>query len=216
MSKKKNYLAYLFDLDGTLVDSEKLKGKALVATCNLFGGNVNIDVYKQVMGKSWEFVANHFFKVTGIKPKMETFNSEFKNIYQDLLFNELEPNLNSVAFLTKLKEKGKRIGLVSSASLWMVDQILSQLKLSDFFEIVITKEDVMKHKPDPEAYLLAIEKLSIASSEVLIFEDSYPGLMAAQRANCDVIAIRHAFNKDHNFKLAIQVIEDFNEIFIRA
>ena len=46
-----SYSAYLFDMDGTLVDSEKLKGEALVTTCHLFGGVANIDTYKEVMGE---------------------------------------------------------------------------------------------------------------------------------------------------------------------
>ena len=104
------------------------------------------------------------------------------------------------------------MGVVSSASDWMVHQVLSQLKLSDFFEIIITKENVINHKPDPEAYLLAIEKLSLHSSEVLIFEDSEAGLIAAKKANCDTIAFQHEFNSNHDLSLAIQTIIDFNEI----
>ena len=210
----KNYSAYLFDMDGTLVDSEKLKGKALAETCILLGGKVEIDVYKAVMGQSWEYVASHFFEKAGIEPKIEEFNLKFKSIYQELLFKELIPNLNSVALLTKLKAKGKRMGLVSSATKWMVDQILLQLNLTEYFEFVISKEHVTNHKPHPEAYLLALEKLSLPSSEVLIFEDSEAGLIAASKANCDSIAFQHEFNANHDLSLAIETISDFNEILV--
>ncbi len=210
----KNYSACLFDLDGTLVDSEKLKGRALVETCILFGGKVHVSAYKTVMGESWEYVADHFFKTAKITPDIEEFNKEFKKIYQELLFKELTPNPNIIQFLMKLKEAGKRMGVVSSATGWMVDQILSQLALSDFFELIITKEHVTNHKPDPEAFLLALERLALPSSEVLIFEDSEPGLIAARKANCDVVAFQHEFNKNHDLSLAIQTISDFNEILI--
>ena len=209
----KNYTAYLFDLDGTLVDSEKLKGSALVETCILFGGQVEVSAYKTVMGESWEYVANHFFKTAKIAPDIDVFNRQFKKIYQEILLKELTPNPNIVPFLSKLKKAGKRMGVVSSATNWMVDQVLSQLKLSNFFELIITKEDVTKHKPDPEAYLLALEKLSLPGSEVLIFEDSEPGLIAARKANCDSIAFQHEFNSRHDLSLAIRTISDFNEIF---
>ena len=210
----KNYTAYLFDMDGTLVDSEKLKGKALAETCILLGGKVEVDAYKAVMGQSWEYVANHFFEKAGIQPEMEVFNMEFKKIYQELLFKELTPNLNSIELLTRLKEKGKRMAVVSSATTWMVDQILEQFKMSEFFEFSITNEHVTKHKPHPEAYLLALEKLSLSSSEVLIFEDSNAGLVAANKANCDVIAFQHEFNANHDLSLAIETISDFNKILI--
>lgn len=206
------YKAYLFDLDGTLVDSEKLKGRALVETCILLGGKVDVDAYKTVMGRSWEYVATHFFKIAKIEPDPEEFNARFKKIYQELLLKELSPNPNIVDLLIELKKAGKRMGVVSSASDWMVDQVLSQLELSDFFEIIITKENVTNHKPDPEAYLLAIEKLSLQSSEVLIFEDSKAGLIAATKAKCDSIAFQHEFNSKHDLSLAIRTISDYNEI----
>ena len=210
----KKYTAYLFDLDGTLVDSEKLKGKALVETCNLFGGTVDVKVYKTVMGERWLNVTSHFFTMAKIEPDIEEFNAEFKKIYQELLLNELTPNPNVVELLFKLKALRKKMGVVSSGADWMVDQVLSQLELSEFFDIVISKEQVKKLKPDPEAYLLALEKLSLPSSEVLIFEDSNSGLIAARNANCDSVAFKHEFNANHDLSLAIQTISDFNEFLI--
>ena len=210
----KNYTAYLFDLDGTLVDSEKLKGKALAETCSLFGGKVDVNIYKTVMGERWLNVTNHFFTMAKIDPNIEEFNAEFKKIYQELLLKELTPNPNVEELLFKLKEKRKKMGVVSSGADWMVDQVLSQLGLSEFFEIVISKEQVTKLKPDPESYLLALEKLSLPSSEVLIFEDSNAGLIAARNANCDVVAFKHEFNANHDLSLAIQTISDFSEFLI--
>lgn len=206
------YKAYLFDFDGTLVDSEKLKGSALAKTCNLFGGNVNMAIYKEVMGQSWEHVTSHFFTKAKIKPDKDEFNASFKEIYQELLRNELHPNLNVRNLLHRLRKKEKRMGVVSSASFWMVDQVLVQLGLYGFFEIVITKEDVVHHKPDPEAYLLALKKMSLMGSEVLIFEDSKAGLIAANRAECDAVAFKHDFNVNQDLSLAIRTISDYKKI----
>lgn len=206
-----SYSAYLFDMDGTLVDSERLKGKALVTTCHLFGGAVNVDTYKAVMGESWENVTQYFFTKAGINPDRNKFNSEFKAVYQELLFHELKPNTNVVEFLSNLKKHRKKIGVVSSAFSWMVDLVLSHVELKSFFDIVITQEDVTNHKPDPEAYLLALEKLALPGSGVLIFEDSEPGLIAAREANCDSVAFRHEFNMNHDFSLAKRVIYNFRE-----
>ncbi len=207
-----NYTAYLFDMDGTLVNSEKIKGKALAETCSRFGGKVDVNIYKTVMGRNWKFVTDHFFKMAKIQPDIKDFNAEFKPIYEQLLQKELASNPNALELLIKLKSKGKRLGLVSSASRWMVDHIISQLELSNFFEVVITKENVVNHKPDPEAYLLALKKLSLPSSEVLIFEDSETGLIAARNAKCDSIAFKHEFNVNHDLSLALQRISDYNEL----
>lgn len=211
MRIKKEYTAYLFDMDGTLVNSEKLKGLALAETCKLFGGHVAVDVYKAVMGESWEKVRGHFFFEARINPDTESFDRKFKHIYQELLNDELEPNLNVVQLLTELKKQEKKLGLVSSAFSWMVEQVLGRVHLTGFFDVVISKEQVTKHKPDPEGYLVALDKLGLPGTEVLVFEDSFAGLTAAHKANCDVVAFRHEFNVPHDFSLALGVISDYNE-----
>ena len=208
----KEYKGYLFDMDGTLVSSEKLKGTAISKACSQFGGDVDLNVYKEVMGGSWEVVANHFFEIAKISPNMEDFVSEYSIIYKELLRHDLKLTPNAKEFLTELSEKGKKIGLVSSSFAWMINQILEQLQLSDYFDIVVTKEDVTNHKPDPEAYLLALNRLSLSSTDVLIFEDTQAGLLSAKGANCDVIAIEHEFNSNNNLSLSLKVIKDFSEV----
>ena len=210
----KDYSVYLFDMDGTLVASEKLKGLSIAETCRLFGGEVSVDVYKEVMGEKWELVTSHFFYKAGIDPDREKFNEEFRKIYQKHLYEELEPNRNAVSLLKRLKDKGKKTGLVSSASGWMVGHVLEQLGISEFFDVIVFKEHVTKHKPEPESYLLAIEKLRAAKDEVLIFEDSKVGLTAAKRAGCDTVAFRHEFNVNNDLSMAVKEITDFDEINI--
>lgn len=211
----KNYSAYLFDMDGTLVNSEKLKGFAISKTCSKFGGKIDFNIYKEVMGNSWEFVTNYFFEKAHINPNIEKFDDVFKAIYKNLLTSELtlSPNVNTL--LVKLSEAGKKIGLVTSGNSWMIENILAQFNLSDVFDVIIAGEDVTEHKPHPQAYLLALEKLSIHCKDVLIFEDSNAGITAASKADCDVIAFQHEFNSKNDLSLAMQVISDFNEIKIQ-
>jgi len=146
----KNYSAYLFDMDGTLVNSERFKGRALSEACGYFGGEVDFNIYKVVMGESWSIVTNHFFASAKIVPDLDEFNNQFNKIYKKLLFENLALNANLKELLIKLANKSKKIGVVSSAATWMVDQILVLLDLTKLFDIIITGEDVTKHKPDPE------------------------------------------------------------------
>lgn len=143
---------------------------------------------------------------------MDEFNNEFNRIYKRLLRDELRLTSYVKEFLLDLSEKGMKIGVVSSGAAWMVNQILEQFQMSELFDIVITKENVTQHKPNPEAYLLALNELQLTSSDVLIFEDSSAGLLAAKGANCDAIAVEHEFNSNNDLSLALKVITDFCEI----
>jgi HAD superfamily hydrolase (TIGR01509 family) len=206
------YSAYIFDLDGTLVQSEKLKGKAISEACSYFGKKVSIETYKDIMGESWEVVTSYFFKKAKINPNKNEFDRVFKKIYEKLIQVELDLSPNVKKILKKLSQNNKKLAIVSSASLWMLEQILQKFDLSKYFDVIITKENVKNHKPNPEAYFLALNKLSLSSSKVLVFEDSFAGIKAAKAAGCDVIAFKHEFNMKHDFSLAKNVISDFSEI----
>ncbi len=149
----KTYLAYLFDMDGTLVNSEEFKGMALSETCKLFGGQAAFENYRAVMGENWSIVINHFFKIAQIAPNRAEFNSEFEKIYQKLLSENLCLNKGIKILLSKLKAQNKKIAVVSSETNWMVEQVLNRFELSKFFNLVITEEQVENHKPNPEAFL---------------------------------------------------------------
>jgi HAD superfamily hydrolase (TIGR01509 family) len=202
-------------MDGTLVNSERFKGQALSEACLIFGGNVDVNVYKMVMGESWNIVTSHFFNSANIAPNQDEFDSEFYKIYKKLLIDNLALNPSAKELILELKDKNKKLGVVSSAAAWSVNQILNQLELSEYFDVVINGQQVVKHKPDPESYLMALEKLSLPASEVLIFEDSNAGLKAAKSANCDVIAFQHEFNSMNDLSLAMQVISDFKEVIVK-
>ena len=207
-----NYSAYLFDMDGTLVNSEPLKGKALAQACEHYGTKVEDKIYQTVMGQNWPTVTQHFFNHAQIAPNLAEFNQIFKEHYQYLLTHQLKETKGSFVLLNHLKEEGKKIAVVSSAAGWMVKQILAQLELDDFFDIIISLEDVTQHKPHPEAYLLALEKLKIEANDTLVFEDSYAGITAGDQAGCDVIAVKHEFNMNNDLSLAKFCISDFSEL----
>lgn len=208
------YKAYLFDMDGTLVNSEPLKGKALALACRDYDADVDFNIYKDVMGESWAVVTGHFFKAANISPSVDEFNRYFRKHYEELLNVQLELTPKAAQYIDSLLSKGIRCGVVSSAATWMVDQILEQLGLQNKFDVVITQEHVTRHKPDPEAYNMAIAMLGLENANVLVFEDSTAGITAGIQSGCDVVAIRHEFNDQNDLSLAKLVIDDFGELLV--
>lgn len=83
------YEVYLFDMDGTLVKSEPLKGKALALACLDYGATVDHNIYKEVMGESWQVVTNCFFKHADIAPSLSEFNLAFRSHYEQMQVSNL-------------------------------------------------------------------------------------------------------------------------------
>ncbi|UPR36517.1 HAD family phosphatase [Vibrio cyclitrophicus] len=204
------YDAFIFDMDGTLVNSEPLKGQALALTCKDYGSIVDYRIYQNVMGMKWENVVQYFFKIGGIEPEIQEFNDKFRENYQLLLSQKLSINKGVISLLKQLKSSGKQCAVVTSAQQWMANQILKACKLDRLFDLVIAKEHVSMHKPDPEAYLLALSRLNVTSDKAIIFEDSTPGLKAGLASGCEVIAFQHSFNINNDFSGALKVIDDFS------
>ena len=78
-------LIFMLDLDGTLVDSEPLKGMALADTCSLYSHPVDSNIYAEVMGRDWDTVLSHFFEQAGINPDRDEFTGKFRHRYLELL-----------------------------------------------------------------------------------------------------------------------------------
>ncbi|CAH0540344.1 HAD family hydrolase [Vibrio marisflavi] len=208
----REYEAYLFDMDGTLVNSEPLKGKALALACKQYDASVDYQIYKDVMGQEWSQVTNHFFQSANISPNREEFNTHFREYYQELLQSHLVLNQGARKYIESLKKAGKKCAVVSSAAKWMIESILTQLEITSLFDAVVGKEDVSAHKPNPEAYNLAVSKLNVTPFQSVIFEDSTVGVKAGVASGNDVIAIRHEFNQNHDLSSALLIIDDFSQL----
>ena len=212
MKLLKNKIVAIFDLDGTLVNNEPVKGEALAETCRRHGGRSEGEIYKEVVGNRYEVVRNYFCENAQISIDDDAFDNTLKEVYLDLLKTEVDLTDGAGEFLDSLKMNHLKTGLVSSAQRWMVNSVLKRFSMDSVFDLKIVREDVQNHKPSPEAYLLALEKLKLEKNSVIVFEDSSSGLVAAQEAGCEVIAIRHAYNQHQDFSSALMEIESFKEI----
>ena len=207
-----DFQAALIDLDGTLVDSESLKALSLTQAVALSGGNVRPEIYSEVMGSDWQVVRSHFLAAANIAVSAELFDAAFRRIYQEALARGVAERAGARRFLVALKQNEIRTALVSSAARWMIEAVVEKNGFREYFDVVIGREDVCRHKPDPEAYRLAIAQLRTSADAAVVFEDSEAGVSAGCAAQCRVVAIRHGFNRSHDFSRAIQVIESFDDL----
>jgi len=181
--------AYLVDLDGTLVDTEIANAKAYSAALKEYGVDVEFNyLLQESKGRNWrqflpKILAEH--AATSVDP--EKIADRKKILYQSSL-NHSEVNVALVKLLAASKNLLK-ICLVTTASSENAHAVLKHHNLTDLFNLIITGDDVLKHKPDPAAYLLALEKLNFGPEECLAFEDSPIGVKSATSAGIQVIGI---------------------------
>jgi HAD superfamily hydrolase (TIGR01509 family) len=180
--------ALLFDLDGTLVDSAEANCAAYSRALLEFG--VRIDpaaVAKAAAGRQWREFLPELLREAGAKRDPEAIASRKGELYRATV-GELRVN---GALLTLAASVGPhmRTALVTTASADSVRAILRRADVSHLFDSVVTGDDVTRHKPDPEAYLLALAQLQLDPVECLAFEDSDVGMASAEAAGIAVVRV---------------------------
>lgn len=186
--------AILFDLDGTLIDSEKKFFESFRHVIfSKYNYNISYEEYEEnELKKNANLLL--YLKSNGIIESyevddkiMEKIYLEYEKKFMDLL-NENDVSLN-FELLKQLKSKGLRLALVSTSRKKFIDMLLTKLNIQDLFEVVISREDVKNLKPESDAYIMALEKLNILSTKCIAFEDSERGIRASKSANIKTIQV---------------------------
>lgn len=186
----------IFDMDGVLVDSEPFICKAACMMFDELGLRVRPEDFVPFVGMGENRylggVAEHYnFQIDITQAKKRTYD-----IYLDIIRGRLQPLPGVHAFVEKCRILGKKIAIASSADRRKVTGNLSEIHLPpDQFDAVITGEDVVHKKPNPEIFLLAASKLGLAPEHCLVVEDAVSGVAAAKAAGAVCLALTTSFTR---------------------
>lgn len=207
--------AIIFDLDGVLVQTEKIKalsyGIAAQRLLNLPRPDKRaIEAYREIVGAARKIATSHVMKKVGLETKLRPLMAGYGvsepwqvlstirvSIYNDMVADPQFVRDNkwphSVSLLHLAKEASCRTALVTMSPRKEVTHIVHSLGLERELDLIITGKDVSRSKPDPEIYLLAAERLGLPPDECLVLEDSVNGVKAALAAGMNVIAMATTF-----------------------
>jgi len=183
------YKAFIFDLDGTLINSVKYHADGFEHAVEKLSG------YRLTPAERREFFEGHTNEFTpvlaarhGLKLDPDEVLSHKREHVGRHFQAEVFPGVE--AFIEKWRGR-MRMALASNSPRFFVKQALVEARFIDLFESVITADDVTRRKPDPEMYELTLKSLKLAPEDVIVFEDSPAGVAAAQAAGCPVVMIEN-------------------------
>jgi HAD superfamily hydrolase (TIGR01509 family) len=182
------YRALLFDLDGTLAETDSLHLPTWVDALEPYGVEVDEEFYRdKISGRSTAEI------VRELLPELTDEQGRSIGDAKEASFreraSELEPLPGLVDFVERGRKRGMRIALVTNAPEENVKMILLALKLRDFFDTVVLADEVEAVKPDPAPYRAALEKTGVPAEEALAFEDSISGISSSVAAGIPTVGI---------------------------
>jgi len=201
--------AILIDLDGFLINSEAFYLEANKIYFKQFNFEFTEELHRRGTGKKF---AEWIKTVTSIDKSGEEILKERNVVFFDLVRKKLKLLPGAKEFLELVHENFKT-ALVTSSKKDYVDSIFDITSISNYFNLVITGEQIIKGKPNPESYLLAAKKLEIAPSECVVLEDSPTGILAGKNASMKVIAVPSQFVKgDKTFLKADLILNSLEKL----
>lgn len=207
--------AIMFDLDGTLVQSEKLKALSYAMAIQRLRRLPEpearaIEAYREIVGAARDVASRHVMESLQLEPELQPLTADYgvsepwevlsamrKEIYDDMVADPQVIRDNqwphTIGFLRVARETGCRTALATMSHRNEALHVLRSLDLEQYLDEVLTREDVAQPKPDPEIYLLAAERLGVDPKDCLVIEDSSNGAQAGVAAGMNVIAVATPF-----------------------
>ncbi|KPL82051.1 hypothetical protein SE15_13100 [Thermanaerothrix daxensis] len=182
--------ALLFDLDGLLVDSEPLSRRAWNEVIARVGHTLSDEVFMQMVGRSESEVRTLFERVFGPDFPFERVTRLRQAHFLEALAREgVPPKPGAHDLLAYVTRRGLAKAVASSTSRAMAEAKLRSAGLRDFFEVIVTGEDVPRAKPAPDLFLEAARRLNLPPEACVVLEDSSVGVQAAHAAGMRCILI---------------------------
>ena len=209
--------AVIFDMDGVIIDSMPYHADAWEKAFALIGIEINDDdIYLRGGGTPKRIVEsileekNIEIPKEKIKKVIEEKERKFNEIFEIKLFPAVKE------FLNELKEDGFLLGLVTGAPKEVMDKVLLQTGLNNFFKVTISGEILENGKPMPDPYLKALEefkKFDINAEDCIVVENSPSGIRSAKEAGLECIALTTSLSRDQltDADIIVDLLEDVKE-----
>lgn len=207
--------AFIFDMDGTMVDNMDHHAESWAHLFKETGHDVDIeDFFRTMAGRTTDVLLRQYVSPDLTPDQVEALAARKEEIYRDRYRPHLAPVPGLVDLLRQAKALGIGLAIGSSARQGNIDFVLDGLDLRPYFDIIVGAGDVKHGKPDPEMFLKAAAHLGVPPSNCTVFEDAKAGLDAAQAAGMPAILV--AFDESiralASHPAVTRVILDFTEL----
>ncbi len=191
MTDLQNIKAFIFDLNGTMINDMEYHTKGWMHVLNNdLGGNFDYArVKREMYGKNSEVLKRFFGPDRFTEDELTRISEEKERQYRKTFLPELKLIPGLQEFLQKAKDAGIKMAIASAAIPSNIDFVLDGLQIREYFQAIVSAHDVVESKPHPETFLKAAQLLNTPPENCLVFEDAPKGAEAAQNAGMKTVVL---------------------------
>lgn len=204
---------FIFDLDGTLIDSMHYHKRSWLQFLQQNGKPISEKEFEPKSHGTVEEAITRFFGDDLDEQRFLELCFEKEALYRSMYQPHLKEIQGVFAFLQELKNDNKKIALATMGNKLNIDFSLDGIGIRHFFDVICGGNDVKRGKPHPEIYELAVKRMQLSPKECIVFEDTSSGIAAATAAGMNVIGIAttHSHNELMRFG-CMHAIDHYHEL----
>lgn len=185
--------AFIFDLNGTMIDDMNFHIKAWYNILNQLGADLSLEQVKQECYGKNEELLERIFPGRFSREEMQVMISQKEAGYREVFRPYLQLIEGLDNFLQQASSNNILLGIGSAALPENINYVLDGLSIRNYFKAIVSAVDVQASKPDPETFLLCAERLGVQPQDCIVFEDAPKGVEAARLAgmSCVVLTTMH-------------------------
>ncbi len=188
------FSAVVFDMDGTLLDTESVFREVVFAVCGGLGFAMTDEVHLSMVGSSHEATNKLLVEAYGVSFPYAVFEDQCREMFRHRMAETVPVKEGVVEILGELHRRGIPAAVATSSRSTHALGHLGRAGLLELFETVVTRDDVENPKPHPEPYLTAARRLGMTPRHCLAVEDSHSGVRAAHAAGMQTVMVPDLVN----------------------
>ncbi len=197
-NNKFNFDAVIWDLDGTITDTEYIHAKTEVELFKTFGIDITVEeIVKRFAGVRVQKIFQTVFEENNKSADYDELKKvKWKMMKKIVREENIQFMKGAKELIFLLSENNIKMAVASSSIKSYIRLLLRNFKIIDRFQFIISGEDVISGKPDPEIFICAAQALKVENEKCLVIEDATAGVLAAQSANMKCIAVGDHVDKN--------------------
>ena len=207
--------AFIFDMDGVIIDSEPIHFQVDIETMKHLGCNMSKKELEKYVGTTNEYMLTDIKKNYNIKESIEEITDyKMKLTKRKIIESDLEPIEGIKELLVNLKENSIPAAIASSSPIDFINIVVEKFKIRDYFQYIVSGEEVENGKPAPDIYIETAKKLGFDPKDCTVIEDSKNGVQAAKSAGMKCIGFANVNSGNQDLSKADIIVDSIKEINI--